>query len=74
MSIKKVNNNKTILYKHKNFKHTKVTACLNRGLLDYTTIISPLSNSSFIQYCDSNIGLSLLLPIKLSLFQLLRQQ
>ena len=27
------------------------------GLLDYTTIFSPLSNSSFIQYCDSNIGL-----------------
>ena len=29
----------------------------SRGLLDYTTIFSPLSNSSFIQYCDSNIGL-----------------
>ena len=27
------------------------------GLLDYTTIFSALSNSSFIQYYDSNIGL-----------------
>ena len=26
------------------------------GLLDYTTIFSALSNSSFIQCCDSNIG------------------
>ena len=26
-------------------------------LLDYTTIFSELSSSSFIQYCDSNIGL-----------------
>ena len=28
-----------------------------KDLLDYTTIVSALSNSSFIQYCDSNIGL-----------------
>ena len=28
-----------------------------KGLLDYTVIFSALSNSSFIQYCDSNIGL-----------------
>ena len=27
------------------------------SLLDYTVIFSALSNSSFIQYCDSNIGL-----------------
>ena len=27
------------------------------GLLDYTTFFSALSNSSFIQYCESNIGL-----------------
>ena len=25
--------------------------------MDYRTIFSPLSNSSFNQYCDSNIGL-----------------
>ena len=32
------------------------------GLLDYAMIFSPLSNSSYIQYCDSNIGLFSIAP------------
>ena len=45
------------LLKIKSYKRVIITDIIWWGLLDYTTIFSPLINSSFIQYCDSNIGL-----------------
>ena len=39
------------------FHHYGASLTVKGAYSDYTAIFSSLSNSSFFQYCDSNIGL-----------------